>query len=194
LVHAKATSTLESCSSCLTAKRLRTQSGPDPDRRRDEAALNSAFNSASRDEPPARPAPRSSSRPAVSWTGLIHVRAKSRKTSRRFIIAHGIPARAGPPLQREPADALVRAVRVLPGNSATAERSFFPGRYSSLCRTLRPLRRYAGQRAFGSFLKGCSVRRAPPPRANIPLSPRGGRICGPASRTTQLRIYQRTLL
>jgi hypothetical protein len=44
---------------------------------------------------------------------------------------------------------MLRAVRVLPGNSAWAERSFFPDRFCSLWRPLQPFRRYADRERLG---------------------------------------------
>ena len=44
---------------------------------------------------------------------------------------------------------MLRAVRILPGNSATADRSFFPDRYCSLWRSLRPVRRCADRKRSG---------------------------------------------
>jgi|GEM_PF-5326803 len=44
---------------------------------------------------------------------------------------------------------MLRAVRVLPGNSATADRSFFPDRSCSLWRHLRLVRRYADRERLG---------------------------------------------
>ena len=102
MVHSQTTSTVELCSS-ITRTRRRTESGRN--RRWGKAALSSAFNSASRDKCAARPAPRSLSSPAVSWTGLVHVRAKLRQISHRSVLPHGKPARPRPYLRPEPADA-----------------------------------------------------------------------------------------
>ena len=149
-------------------KRLRTQSSR-PGRRRREIAPNPDFSSPRRNERSAhRPAPRAS-HPAMLWTGLVHVRARSRRISRCFILPHGIPARARAHFQLKPRDAF---------NAASGPRStgqfrhggtfFFPGSLSlSLAAPPAgpPLR---GQGAFGSSLKGIpptvpSSRPAPPP-------------------------------
>ena len=46
----------------------------------------SVFSSVSRNQRPNRSATSLSSRPASSWSGFCHVRAKSRRTHRRFIL------------------------------------------------------------------------------------------------------------
>jgi len=57
---------------------------------------------------------------------------------------HGLTSRRSQRMR-----SMLRAVRVLPGNSAKAERSFFPDRYCSLWRPLRPVRRYADRERLG---------------------------------------------
>ena len=186
----------------FTRKPLRPWSHPTPpiqgracghkttgaDCRRGHAVLNSAFISTRRDEPPARPAPCSSSRPAVSWTRLVHVPAK--RTSRRFVLPHGIPARARPSVHLELADAF---------NAASGSRSseqfrhggtfFFPGSLLLSLAVPPAVSPLHGQGAFGSSLKGIppivpSFRPAPPPfdeRAIPLLKIKKGTICPPKS-------------
>lgn len=51
--------------------------------------------------------------------------------------------------QRRRMRSLLRAVRVLSGKSACADRSFFPDRFCSLWRPLQPVRRYADRERPG---------------------------------------------
>ena len=133
----------EPCSSTPTAKRLRTQSGrtqPPPSR----VALNSDFISTRRDERLDRPAPRASSCPAVSWTGVVHVRARSRQLPTASFShpanrpRHGLTCHRSRRMRSRQ-----RAAGVLPGNSAKADRPFFPDRSCSLWRHLPPVHRCA---------------------------------------------------
>jgi len=108
-------------------------------RRQNQFAHASAFNSASRNERPTRPGPRSPSRPAESWNGPVHVRARSRQTSPHFILPQGIPARPRPRIQPELADAFNAASGSRsPGQFRHGGPSFFPGSFCSLWRHLPP--------------------------------------------------------
>lgn len=53
------------------------------------------------------------------------------------------------PRQRQRMRSLLRAVRVLAGKSACADRSFFPDRFCSLWRPLQSVRRYADRERSG---------------------------------------------